>query len=102
MSSSFRLTPAAQADLASIWNYSAETWGIAQAESYIRDIKRACRNLAGGVMVSRDAGHVRAGYRKARVGHHFLYFVVAADGDIEIVRILHERMDVEARLGNDA
>ncbi|MEE4235150.1 MAG: hypothetical protein V2I51_00370 [Anderseniella sp.] len=51
--------------------------------------------------MSRDAGHVRAGYRNARVGMHFLYFIVAADGAIEIVRILHERMDVDATFGND-
>jgi toxin ParE1/3/4 len=76
--------------------------GIAQAESYIRDIESACRKLAGGVIVSRDAGHVWAGYRKARVGQHFLFFVVGSEGSIDIVRILHERMDVEARLGNDA
>ena len=93
----FRLTPAAQADLAKIWDYSVETWGLAQAESYIRDIESACRKLVGGVMVSRDAGHVRAGYRKARVGHHFLYFIVADDGGIEIMRILHERMDVDSK-----
>jgi toxin ParE1/3/4 len=53
-------------------------------------------------MVSRDASHVWAGYRKARVGQHFLFFVVGSEGSIDIVRILHERMDVEARLGNDA
>ncbi len=97
----FRLTPAAQADLGSIWQYTVETWSIAQGESYVRDIETACRKLAGGLMVSRDAGHVRPGYRKARVGLHFLYFITSTDGAIEIVRILHERMDVEARFGND-
>lgn len=57
--------------------------------------------MAGGLLMSRDAGHVRAGYRNARVRMHFLYFIVAADGAIEIVRILHERMDVDATFGND-
>lgn len=101
MTVSFRLTPAAQADLGSIWDYSVSTWGVEQAVSYIRDIENACNKLASGLMVSRDAANVRAGYRKARVSHHFLYFVVAADGDIEIIRILHERMDVDSKFGID-
>lgn len=42
----FRLTPAAQRDLSSIWDFSAETWNIDQAESYIDGIRAASERVA--------------------------------------------------------
>ena len=37
-------------------------------------------------------------YRKASVGSHFLYFKSNDSGKIAIIRILHQRMDVESHL----
>lgn len=88
------LTPAAQADLEEIWDYSAGRWGEAQAERYTRDIQTACQALVDGTMVGRSAADIRPGYRKIAVGSHVMYFRVRS-GRVEIVRILHRRMDVE-------
>lgn len=38
------------------------------------------------------------GYRKSLVGSHILYFRHTASGTIDIVRILHQRMDVMRHL----
>jgi toxin ParE1/3/4 len=38
MSTSYRFSPRAQRNLDEIWDYSAATWGIDQAEAYIRQI----------------------------------------------------------------
>ena len=35
----YLLTPAAQADLGQIWDYSVRTWGEAQAERYVLSIR---------------------------------------------------------------
>lgn len=37
----YRLSPAAQQDLAEIWDYSCEGWGVDQAEDYLRTFERA-------------------------------------------------------------
>ena len=37
----YALSPAAQADLSEIWDYTAEHWGEAQAERYTRRIRDA-------------------------------------------------------------
>ena len=89
----YALSPAARADLEEIWDYTVERWGEAQAERYIRDIQKACEALSGGALVSRSAGDIRAGYRKAAVGSHVIYFRARSD-PVQIVRILHRRMDV--------
>ena len=41
-------TPAAQADLSDIWDYSAATWGVDQADLYIDVIRDVCLALADG------------------------------------------------------
>ncbi|MEP1963696.1 type II toxin-antitoxin system RelE/ParE family toxin [Tateyamaria sp.] len=93
----YLLTPAARADLDDIWDYTETTWGLAQAETYLRAIDAACAGLATQVTVNQSAEHIRAGYRKAFCGRHVLYYR-QNDGDTIVVRILHQRMDVDAHL----
>jgi toxin ParE1/3/4 len=89
----FFLTPAAEADLEAIWDYTEEQWGWRQAERYVAAIRDACRSLAAREYPDRYAGDVRPGFRKAAVGSHVLYFLRREDGAPEIIRILHQRMD---------
>ena len=35
----YRLTPAAQRDLSSIWDFTEQRWDIWQAELYIREVQ---------------------------------------------------------------
>ncbi len=91
------LSPAALADLGDIWDYTAEHWGVEQADHYVGDIRKACEGLAGGTRISRPVT-VRAGYRKSLVGSHTLFFKTNERDEIVIVRVLHQRMDVERHL----
>ncbi len=96
--SRFLVSPAAQADLEKIWDYTAERWSAAQAEAYIRDIEAACHGLATGRITGRDSGDIRAGYHRQRVGAHMLFFKKRDDGVIDVIRILHAQMDFDAHL----
>jgi len=40
----------------------------------------------------------RAGYRKLAAGSHVLFYRVMSEGDIDVVRVLHRRMDVDRHL----
>ena len=91
------LSPAAAADIEDIWNYTAGRWNALQAERYIRGIDEACRQLWAGTRTSRPVD-IRAGYRKAAVGSHVLYFKTTPGGGIVVVRILHQSMDVARHL----
>jgi toxin ParE1/3/4 len=92
------LRPRAVRDIEQIWTYTAERWGAAQAERYVRSIRDLCAALASGERVGTDASDVRRSYRKIRAGRHVVFFRFQPDGSVEIVRILHERMDMPARL----
>jgi toxin ParE1/3/4 len=91
------LTPAAQADIDAIWAYSAERWGTERAIRYVLTIRAALDGLVEGNSVSRSAEHVRPGYRKHLVGSHVVFFRLQ-DGDLHVVRILHQHMDVDGQL----
>lgn len=90
----FVLSPAAQADIADIWDYTLQHWGFEQAERYVLGIRNACRELADGTRTSRPVDDIRPGYRKAAAGSHVLFFRMTDTGLVDVVRILHQRMDV--------
>ena len=96
MSQTYVLSPMAEADLEDIWSYTAETWSAEQAEIYTNDIINVFEELAAGQKNGRPV-EVREGYLKALVGRHAIYFQVRSDV-IAIIRILHQRMDVERHL----
>lgn len=85
------LRPLAQRDLDEIWDYSADRWGIQQANRYLGEIRDAIDALAKRASLSSDAEYLHPGLRKARSGAHLVYFF-AADG-IDVVRVVHERRD---------
>jgi len=64
----------------------------------VRAIVDACRAVARGERTGADASDLRPGYRKLRAGRHLASYRLADDGGVEVVRILHERMDLPARL----
>jgi toxin ParE1/3/4 len=91
------LSPKAQADIDDIWSYTVENWGDQQAERYLRGLQRAIEDIAENPDKGRPCDHIRAGYRKYPVGSHVLFYRVV-DGLIDVVRILHQRMDFERHL----
>ncbi|WP_342074902.1 type II toxin-antitoxin system RelE/ParE family toxin [Yoonia sp. SS1-5] len=89
-------SPAAAADLDNIWDYTVEEWGADQADRYTDDIQNTCDSLARGEKRGRDVG-IRSGYLKHAVGKHFVFFRTTKAG-IEVIRILHQSMDVGRHL----
>ncbi len=53
--SQYVLSPAAQANLGEIWDYTCERWGDSQAEIYVRDIQRAIDRVAHNPLLGRLA-----------------------------------------------
>jgi toxin ParE1/3/4 len=90
-------TRAAERDLAEIHAYTIERWGEAQADRYLSDLERACNRIASGsAIVSRLPFRADEMFR-TRQGRHLVIFR-EVDGGVLIVRVLHERMDVDRHL----
>ncbi len=91
------ITKKAVSDLEEIWLYTVEKWSIDQADRYYKlifdEIHFICKNVNAG----KSMEHVRKGYRASKVKSHLIYYRIEND-IIEVIRILHERMDIENRL----
>lgn len=92
----YRLLPRAGADLEEIWLYTFQNWSIEQADRYHNAIISAFEELAAGTKTGRRADDVRAGYFRHASGSHIIFYR-HLDTGIEIVRILHQRMDLPGR-----
>lgn len=91
------LSPRAKLDLSEIWDYTFSQWGVGQAEKYVRELWSAMECTASDPTKSVDIGDVRRRYRKFRAGSHVIFFKLT-DAGIDVVRILHQRMDFERHL----
>ena len=95
---SYRISEKAIQDLEDIWLYTFETWSQQQADRYynllINEIKYVANHFESGKLMS----HIKEGYRAAKVKSHLIFYKKSEDGLIEIIRILHQRMDIENRL----
>lgn len=91
-----RLTTRADQDLEDIFEYSIRTWSIQQAEIYFAQIMTALIALANNERPYQPVS-VRSGYFKMRIGLHFVIFRITPQ-EIDVIRILHSRMDVDRHL----
>ncbi len=80
-----------------IWLYTAENWSVEQADSYHADIVRVFDQLADGKRRGRSIGDLRNGYLKYAAGSHFVFYL-QRNSSIDVIRILHRRMDAERHL----
>jgi toxin ParE1/3/4 len=87
----YRLSPLAEADLEDIWLYTRKHWSLAQADRYHHDLIAGIESLAKGIKVGRKAD-IRAGYFKYSVGQHLIFYR-QTDVGLDVIRILHQRMD---------
>ncbi|GFG87209.1 MAG: type II toxin-antitoxin system RelE/ParE family toxin [Mycolicibacter algericus] len=94
----YLLSPAARADLEQIWDYTADRWGVDQAEEYLRELQYAIERLAANPRIGRTCDEIRPGYRKLSAGSHTLFYRLTADAVVDVVRVLHQRMDTERHL----
>jgi len=91
------LSKAAVTDLRGVWKFGEAQWGSDQAERYTRRLRLAMETVASDPRRGLPSDNVRPGYRRFAVGTHMLFFRPHPAG-IEIVRILHQRMDFDRHL----
>ena len=96
---SYRLSRAALQDLKSIWIYTTQKWSRAQADRYYRLIIEEIEYLSLNENAGKSMEHVKPGYKMSKVKSHLIFYRTSENKVIEILRILHQRMDIEERLG---
>jgi toxin ParE1/3/4 len=111
----FRLSLLARADLAQILTVSAERWGTEGKRRYAAVLAAGMRKVAAEPHgpTTRDRAELSRGIRSlhlqnARAGDtevkvrkpvHVLFYRVVRPGLVEVVRVLHERMEPSRHIG---
>jgi len=93
----YRLTPSAKSDLIEIWNYTVGAWGEKQAEKYLQDIEDKLHQLAADPELGRQRPEIAPGYYSFPVRKHIIFFLIS-DSHIDIIGILHGKMDIDKNL----
>lgn len=104
-----RLTAAAEADFEQILRWTVDQFGETQARIYAETIAAAVTDLAAGptAVGARMRDDILKGIftlhvaRKGRKGRHFLMFRLGRVSDrevIEVLRVLHDAMDLPRHL----
>lgn len=88
-------------DLSDIWDYTADMWSENQADQYYDMIIASCRKITGNpVLFGRQYKEIAEALYGFKANKHIIFYMVSDKGDIEIIRILHERMDLRNRIGD--
>ena len=89
----FHLTTKAKEDLKNIARYTQENWGKKQRNIYLKQIDDIFHLLSQGKQKGKIYDHIKKGYFKYNVGKHIIFYRQFTKSEIQIVRILHQRMD---------
>lgn len=93
MSFNWKISKAAIKDLESIWLFTTQRWSERQAERYIQLIMDEIHSISVHPYAGINYEHLRKGYYASKVKSHLIFYRIKSD-KVEVIRILHERMDL--------
>ena len=94
----FRLTDLAEKDFDGIGAYTLEMWDYDQTERYLTKLDETFAALAKTPALGKDRDDLRPNLLSCPCNKHVIFFRRDARNNVEILRILHERMDFARHL----
>lgn len=95
------LTKKALEDLTGIWDYSYDLWSEKHADRYYELLLESFMKICENPGIGRKYEQISLGILGFKVGKHIIFYQVLSSADIEIIRILHGRMDLKSRLEDE-
>ena len=96
--SKYLISKKAIEDLERIWKYTLENWSVEQADRYYKLIISEIEFVADNFMTGKSIEHIRKDYRVTKIKSHLIFYRKTDNEMIEVIRILHQRMDIRSRL----
>jgi len=93
MTPAYQLTRIADNDLFQIWRESREQWGSRQADKYLKELEICFIELCQHPKLGKVRPEIRQGYRSIPKNKHLIFYRKHGEV-IEIIRVLHQRMEV--------
>lgn len=97
----YKISKQAEIDLEKIWLYTFEELSIDQADYYFDLIMDEIEYISKNPKTGEDYNEIRKGYFRSRVKSHFIFYKInLKEENIEIIRILHQQMDIESHIND--
>ena len=95
----YKLSVKSLDDIEGIWVYTFKNWSEKQADRYLNLILAEIEFLSENPESGKDFRKIRKDYRCSKVKSHLIFFrLLEHKNEIEVIRILHQQMDIENRL----
>lgn len=85
-------------DLSDIWKYTKAQWTENHAEKYYQALKSSCKLIAVNPNVGKSYNEISNHLFELKSGKHIIFYSILDEVEIEIIRILHERMDLMGKV----
>ena len=97
----YKISVKAAEDIENIWLYTLQNWSLEQADRYVNLIFAEIKYLAQNHLSGKEINNIRKNYRCSKVKSHFVFYRTnEKQKEIEVIRILHQQMDIENRLSD--
>ena len=93
----YHLTNKAVQDLSEIWEYTYEEWSETQADKYYNFLVESCQEVADNPNFGKPYDEIEKDLLGFKSNHHNIFFKVISPKEIEVERILHEKMDLKSK-----
>jgi toxin ParE1/3/4 len=94
----YRISNQAIEDINNIWIYTFNKWSKEQADRYYDLIIKEIEFISDNFMTGKSVEETRKNYRVTKIKSHLIFYKKLENEIVEIVRILHQRMDVKKYL----
>jgi len=88
----------ANQDIEKIWLYTYQNGSIEQADRYYNLVLDEIEFIADNFESSKSVDYIKKGYKASLVKSHILFYKKSRSNVVEIIRVLHQRMDIEHRI----
>ena len=95
-----KVKPAAEKDLSKIFEFTAMSWGVDQAEKYQDELFAGMLLITKQELLGKLYPYVNLPYRKLHINRHLIFYRVE-DQTCLIIRVLHDTMDIKNHLGKE-
>lgn len=96
----YSISPKAKMDLIGIWEFMKKNWSVQQADNYYQIIVDRFLEISSRPELGKSYDDLRLGYRAINVKSHIIFYKTTQHNSVEIIRILHQRMDYKSRIGD--
>lgn len=94
----FTISKKANQDIEKIWLYTYENWSLEQADRYYNLILDEIEFIAENFESGKSGDYIKEGYRASIVKSHIIFYKRSKSNIVEIIRVLHQKMDIENRI----